>query len=150
MTHVGPVGTGSLTKLANQVIVAATVTAVAEALLLAERGGADIVRVREALLGGFADSTILRQHGQRMVEGRFAPGGTVRNQIKDTSAALDCASELHLRLPILQTVDGLFTALSEHGGAELDHSGILLELKRLNGDSGAVWQATEALSTAQP
>jgi 3-hydroxyisobutyrate dehydrogenase-like beta-hydroxyacid dehydrogenase len=148
VTHVGPVGAGSLTKLANQVIVAATVTAVAEALLLAERGGADMARVREALLGGFADSTILRQHGKRMVERRFVPGGTVGNQIKDTSTALDCAATLGLRLPILQTVDSLFGALAEHGGAALDHSAILLELRRSNGEAQAVQAAVEGLQAA--
>ena len=75
VTHIGPTGAGQLAKLANQLIVASSICAVAEALLLAERGGADPARVREALLGGFADSTVLRQHGLRMVEGNFAPGG---------------------------------------------------------------------------
>jgi 3-hydroxyisobutyrate dehydrogenase-like beta-hydroxyacid dehydrogenase len=97
MTHVGPVGSGSLAKLANQAIVATTITAVAEALLLVERGGADPARVREALLGGFADSTILRQHGRRMVEGDFVPGGPAKYQVKDTSTALACAADLGLR-----------------------------------------------------
>ncbi len=135
LTHVGPAGTGSLAKLANQAIVATTITAVAEALLLAERGGADPAQVREALLGGFADSAILRQHGRRMVEGDFVPGGPAKYQVKDTSAALACASELGLTLPVLRHVDALFRSLVEHGGADLDHSAMLLELRRINGEA---------------
>lgn len=138
LTHVGPAGAGSLTKLANQAIVAATIAAVAEALLLAERGGADPARVREALLGGFADSTVLRQHGQRMVEGNFVPGGPAKYQVKDTTAALACAADLGLTLPILHHVDALFRTLVEHGGADLDHSAVLLELRRRNGEPDAV------------
>lgn len=134
LTHVGPVGAGSLTKLANQAIVATTIAAVAEALLLAERGGADPAQVREALLGGFADSTILRQHGRRMVDGDFVPGGPAKYQVKDTTTALACAADLGLTLPILQHVDGLFGALVAHGGGDLDHSAVLLELRHLNGD----------------
>jgi len=137
LTHVGPPGAGSLAKLANQAIVATTMTAVAEALLLAERGGADPARVREALLGGFADSTILRQHGQRMVEGSFAPGGPAKYQLKDTSTALACAAYLALVLPVLQQVDSLFGGLVSHGGGDLDHSAILLELRRINGHARA-------------
>ncbi|GGE05253.1 3-hydroxyisobutyrate dehydrogenase [Aureimonas endophytica] len=135
-THVGPAGSGSLAKLCNQLIVATTIGAVSEALLLAEQGGADPARVREALLGGFADSTILRQHGLRMVTGDFAPGGPAKYQIKDTGAALDAAASLGLDLPLAATVDRLFRSLVEHGGADLDHSALILELKRANGLAG--------------
>ena len=79
--HVGPSGTGQLSKLANQTIVAVTIGAVAEAMLLVQQGGADPAAVRAALKGGFADSTILQQHGERMTEGNFEPGGLTKFQI---------------------------------------------------------------------
>lgn len=131
-THVGPVGSGQLAKLANQLIVASSICAVAEALLLAERGGADPARVREALLGGFADSAVLRQHGLRMVERDFKPGGPAKHQIKDTGTALDLARAQELRLPVAEEVDRLFRSLVEHGGGDLDHSAVIVELRRLN------------------
>ncbi|WP_062207207.1 NAD(P)-dependent oxidoreductase [Aureimonas sp. AU12] len=132
-THVGPVGAGSLTKLANQLIVATTIGAVAEALVLAESGGADPARVREALLGGFADSTVLRQHGLRMVTGDFRPGGPAKYQIKDTGAALDVARAYTLDLPLARTVDALFRSMVDKGGGDLDHSALIKEIKRANG-----------------
>ncbi|GLK85903.1 NAD(P)-dependent oxidoreductase [Ancylobacter defluvii] len=131
-THVGPAGSGQLAKLANQLIVASNICAVAEALLLAERGGADPARVREALLGGFADSTVLRQHGERMVRGDFTPGGPAKYQVKDTSTALRLARSLGLSLPIADAVDRLFQNLVDHGGADMDHSAVLVELRRAN------------------
>jgi 3-hydroxyisobutyrate dehydrogenase-like beta-hydroxyacid dehydrogenase len=133
VTHVGPAGAGQLAKLANQMIVAGTICAVAEALLLAERGGADPAQVREALLGGFADSTILRQHGLRMVTGNFAPGGPAKHQVKDTTTARRLAESLGLDLPVLGEVDALFAALVAHGGGDLDHAAALVELRRRNG-----------------
>ncbi|AOF94357.1 NAD(P)-dependent oxidoreductase [Sinorhizobium sp. RAC02] len=132
VTHVGPAGSGALTKLANQLIVASTICAVAEALTLAERGGANPARVREALLGGFADSTIFRQHGLRMVTGDFRPGGPAKYQVKDTSTALAFAHSRGLRLPVGEEVDRLYQAMVDNGGGDLDHSGIILELRRMN------------------
>jgi len=129
-THVGPAGSGQLAKLANQAIVASTIVAVAEALLFAERGGADPGQVREALLGGFADSTVLRQHGLRMVEHRFEPGGPAKYQVKDTSTALAFANTLGLELPVLGIVDRLFADMVSHGDGDLDHSGIIREIRR--------------------
>ena len=128
--RVGPTGSGQLSKLANQMMVASTITAVAEALLFAERGGADPAMVREALLGGFADSTILRLHGQRMIEGNFIPGGPAKYQPKDTSTALALARSIGLELPMLDLVDRLYRDMVEHGDGNLDHSAIILELKR--------------------
>ena len=87
---VGPTGSGQLAKLANQAIVAITIGAVAEATLLLEEGGADVGAVRDALLGGFADSTILQQHGKRMSERNFDPGGPSRLQLKDLKNILAC------------------------------------------------------------
>lgn len=132
VTHVGPAGSGALTKLANQLIVASTICAVAEALTLAERGGADPARVREALLGGFADSTVFRQHGLRMVTGDFRPGGPAKYQVKDTSTALAFAHSRGLRLPVGEEVDRLYRAMVDNGDGDLDHSGIILELRRMN------------------
>ena len=129
-THVGPAGSGQLAKLANQAIVASTIVAVAEALLFAERGGADPGQVREALLGGFADSTVLRHHGLRMVQHRFEPGGPAKYQVKDTSTALAFARTLDLELPVLGIVDRLFADMVSHGDGDLDHSGIIREIRR--------------------
>lgn len=132
VTHVGPSGSGALTKLANQLIVASTICAVAEALTLAQHGGADPARVREALLGGFADSTVFRQHGLRMVEGNFVPGGPAKYQVKDTSTALGFARSRGLKLPVSEEVDRLFQAMVDNGDGDLDHSGIIRELQRMN------------------
>lgn len=128
-THVGPPGSGQLAKCCNQAIVAVTIGAVAEALLLAAAGGADPAAVREALSGGFADSRVLREHGQRMLKRDFEPGGPVRLQSKDLKTALAAAD---VDLPLTKAVDELFDALGEHGGLELDHSALLLELERMN------------------
>lgn len=136
LTHVGPAGSGALTKLANQLIVASTICAVAEALTLAERGGADPAKVRQALLGGFADSAVFRQHGLRMVEGDFHPGGPAKYQVKDTSTALAFARARGLRLPVSEEVDRLFQAMVDHGDGDLDHSGVILELRRMNPSGG--------------
>lgn len=131
-THVGPAGSGELAKLVNQMMVANNIASVAEALLLAERGGADPAKVREALLGGFADSTILRQHALRMIAADFAPGGPARYQVKDTSTAIRFAKTVGLDLPMLNQADQLFTDMLEHGDGDLDHSGIIRELRRHN------------------
>ncbi|MEP3946437.1 NAD(P)-dependent oxidoreductase [Ascidiaceihabitans sp.] len=132
--HVGPVGSGQLAKLANQTIVAVTISAVAEAILLIEQGGADPAAVRDALKGGFADSIILQQHGARMSAGDFAPGGLSKFQRKDLDNTLAEAATLGLELPSTQAVRDRFDHFIEHmGGADLDHSGLYLELKARNG-----------------
>jgi 3-hydroxyisobutyrate dehydrogenase-like beta-hydroxyacid dehydrogenase len=132
-THIGPAGTGQLAKLVNQLIVAGTITVVAEALLLAERGGADPAKVREAIRGGFADSTILEQHAPRMIANDFRPGGPAKHQLKDTETAVALARELDLQLPVSALVDRLFADLVDHGDGELDHSAVIRELRRHNG-----------------
>lgn len=131
--HVGPNGAGALAKLVNQLLVASTIAAVSEALMLAEAGGADPGKVREALMGGFAASRILELHGARMIAGDFEPGGPAKYQVKDTRAALDVAGALGLDMPVLALADRLFADLIAHGGADLDHSALILELKRRNG-----------------
>jgi 2-hydroxy-3-oxopropionate reductase len=132
--HVGPSGTGQLSKLANQTIVAVTISAVAEAMLLIEQGGADPAAMREALKGGFADSTILQQHGRRMTDGDFEPGGLTKFQVKDLNNTLDEAAALGLELPATKAVRDRFQHFIEAmNGAEKDHSGLYLELKARNG-----------------
>jgi len=104
--HVGASGAGQLAKLANQTIVAVTIGAVAEAMLLLEKGGADPAAVRQALSGGFADSTILQQHGARMTNGDFVPGGLSKFQLKDLDNTLAEADALGLSLPSTQAITG--------------------------------------------
>ncbi|MDN7131225.1 NAD(P)-dependent oxidoreductase [Halomonas sp. MC140] len=135
--HIGPEGTGALAKLVNQLTVASTIGAISEAMLLAEAGGADPARVREALLGGFAYSRILEQHGQRMLDNNYSPGGPAKYQLKDTRAACEVAQKLGIDLPILTLTDSLFFDLIEAGGGELDHSALYLEVRRRNGFSSA-------------
>ena len=130
--HVGPAGTGELSKLVNQLIVASTIATVAEGLLLAERGGADPSKVHEALMGGFVDSPIWRQHGQRMLNNDFTPGGPAKWQLKDTRTALAQAQKLGLNLPVGTLVDSLFAAMVEAGDGELDHAGLIRQLRRNN------------------
>lgn len=131
--HVGPVGAGQLSKLANQAIVACTIGAVAEAMLLLERGGANPAAVRDALRGGFADSTILQQHGQRMTDGNFVPGGLTKFQIKDLDNTLAEAEGLGLTLPTVQAINDRFKVLrDEMAGGDMDHSALFLQLKALN------------------
>lgn len=132
--HVGPSGTGQLSKLANQTIVAVTISAVAEAMLLIEQGGADPVAMRDALKGGFADSTILQQHGARMTNGDFEPGGLTKFQVKDLNNTLEEAASLGLTLPATESVRDRFQHfIDAMEGAEKDHSGLYLELKARNG-----------------
>ena len=127
--YVGPTGCGQLSKLANQGIVAATIGAVAEAMLLLERGGANPAAVRAALRGGFADSTILQQHGERMTTGSFTPGGPSKFQLKDLNNLMDEAEQLQLTLPLVQHIHARFSHLVETMDCgDKDHSALYLEL----------------------
>ena len=131
---VGPTGSGQLAKLANQAIVAITIGAVAEATLLLEEGGADAGAVRDALLGGFADSTILQQHGKRMSERNFDPGGPSRLQLKDLQNVLAEAKALQIDLPFSLSAHDRYSRLVKSlAGSELDHSALFLELLDING-----------------
>jgi 2-hydroxy-3-oxopropionate reductase len=132
--RVGPDGSGQLSKLANQTIVAVTIGVVAEAMLLAEKGGADPAAIRDALKGGFADSVILQQHGERMTTNNFEPGGLSRMQLKDINNALEEAGQHELILPLTKQVKTRYTTLIEEmDGADTDHSALYLELLRQNG-----------------
>lgn len=132
-THVGPTGSGQLAKLANQMIVGITIGAVAEALLLCEKGGADMGKVKEAITGGFADSRILQVHGQRMVERDFTPKGRMAVQLKDLRNALSTANEIGFDAPITGLFEQLYAQGVEHGLADLDHAGLFVELASRNG-----------------
>lgn len=132
--RVGPDGAGQLAKLANQAIVGVTIGVVAEAMLLAQKGGADPAAVREALKGGFADSVILQQHGERMTTGNFVPGGASRIQLKDIDNALEEAGSVGLDLPLTRQMQVRYRQFVEAmDGGDKDHSGIYLELKARNG-----------------
>jgi 3-hydroxyisobutyrate dehydrogenase-like beta-hydroxyacid dehydrogenase len=125
ITHVGGVGAGQVAKAANQVIVALTIAAVAEAFTLAEAAGVDPARLREALKGGFADSRILDVHGRRMVEGDFAPGAKARLQLKDLVQADALAGSLGAALPTLGLVRSLYQTMVDRGMGDLDHAGLI-------------------------
>jgi len=132
VTHVGPSGAGQICKLANQQIVAVTIGAVAEAMILAEAGGASRAAFRDAIRGGFAESRILELHGQRMVGRDFVPGGASANQLKDLDAVMAMAESLSLTLPLTRQVRQEFADFVAEGGADKDHSGLLLHLEKLN------------------
>lgn len=137
VTHVGPSGAGQICKLANQQIVAITIGAVAEAMMLVEAGGASREKFREAIRGGFAESRILELHGQRMVERRFEPGGPSRLQLKDLNAVAAMADTLSLDLPLTSEVRKAFNDFVAGGNGELDHSALLLHLEQINDRRGA-------------
>ena len=132
-THVGPTGAGELAKLANQMIVGITIGAVAEALLLCAKGGADMAKVREAITGGFADSRILQLHGERMVQRDFAPRAKISVQLKDMRNALATAEEIGFDAPITALFERLYGEAAGHGLTDLDHSGLFVELASRNG-----------------
>ena len=142
-THVGPTGCGQLSKLANQVIVAITIGAVSEAFILAGAGGADRSKVRDALQGGFASSRILSEHGLRMVNRDFEPGGPAKFQVKDLVNALRAAERLGLDLPITKLLHRLFEDMVQSGGAELDHAGLLGHLETITSFSAQVEEDTD-------
>ena len=134
-THVGPHGAGQLAKLANQMIVGITIGAVAEALLLCQKGGADPAKVRQAIGGGFAQSRILELHGERMVTRDFAPRARMTVQLKDLRNALDTAQAMGFEAPVTAALERLYADGIAHGDSELDHAGLFVELARRNGMS---------------
>ncbi len=130
-TLVGSAGAGQVAKLCNQLIVGATLNIVAEALLLAQGAGADPAAVRQALCGGFADSTILTVHGQRMLERDFRPGGQIKSQVKDLENVLLAAAAAGLHLPLTELVSAHYRTLLA-SAPHADHSAILLALEYAN------------------
>ena len=131
ITLVGGNGDGQTTKVANQIIVALTIEAVGEALLFASKAGADPARVRQALMGGFANSRILEVHGERMVKRNFEPGFRIELHQKDLNLALQGARALGISLPNTATCQELFNAAAAAGGKAWDHSGMVRLLEKL-------------------
>lgn len=129
ITLVGGNGDGQITKVANQIIVALNIEAVAEALLLAAKAGADPAKVREALMGGFASSRVLEVHGERMIKRTFNPGFRIALHQKDLNLALSTARQLGVSLPSTATAQDLFNACAAHDGAGWDHSGMVRALE---------------------
>lgn len=132
-THVGPTGAGQLAKLANQMIVGITIGAVAEALLMCEKGGANMAKVKEAITGGFADSRILQVHGQRMIDRDFSSRARMTVQLKDLRNAMSTANEIGFDAPITALFEQLYAQGVDHGLANLDHAGLFVELASRNG-----------------
>lgn len=128
---VGGNGDGQTAKVANQIIVALNIEAVAEALLFASKAGADPAKVRQALMGGFAGSKILEVHGERMVKRTFDPGFRIELHQKDLNLALNSARALGVSLPNTATAQELFNACSAHGGKAWDHSAMVRALEKL-------------------
>lgn len=131
ITRIGGNGDGQTCKVANQIVVGLTIEAISEALLFASKAGADPAKVREALLGGFAQSRILDLHGKRMIERTFAPGFRIRHQQKDLNLALQGARSLGLSLPNTATTQELYNVLAAEGNSNLDHSALVLALEKM-------------------
>jgi len=131
ITLVGESGAGQTCKVANQIVVALTIEAVAEALLFSSKAGVDPARVREALMGGFAASKILEVHGERMIKRTFEPGFRIALHQKDLNLALSGARALGISLPNTATAQELFNACAAHAWSDLDHSALLKALEAL-------------------
>ena len=131
-TLVGPIGSGQVSKLANQIIVGVTIGAVAEAITLCEKAGVDGNKFIKALSGGFADSKILQNHGKRMIDKDFSPKGKVSTHLKDMNNILECAGDFNTKLPISNLIQEMFKALVENGNDNDDHSALYKEIERLN------------------
>ena len=131
-TLVGPSGSGQVSKLANQIIVGLTIGAVAEAITLCEKAGADPNKMIEALSGGWADSKVLKTHGKRMIDKDFSPKGKTSVHLKDMTNIIECANNYNLHLPISKLVKDMYKTLVENGYGETDHSSLYKEIERLN------------------
>jgi 2-hydroxy-3-oxopropionate reductase len=131
IVHIGAAGAGQVTKACNQIVVALTIQAVAEALTLAKKSGVDVAKVREALLGGFAQSRILDLHGKRIIENNFKPGFRIRLHRKDMNIILQTGRALSVPLPCSAVVASQMDALLAQGNGELDHSALALLLGQL-------------------
>jgi 2-hydroxy-3-oxopropionate reductase len=132
ITHVGSEpGAGQICKVANQIIVALNIQAVSEALVFASKAGADPAKVRQALMGGFASSRILEVHAERMLNGTFNPGFKIKLHQKDLDLALSSARALSLSLPNTAIAQQMLSSCIAHGGAELDHSALVLAIEGL-------------------
>lgn len=133
IVHVGETGAGQVTKAANQMVVGTTIAIVSEALVLAAKAGVDPAKVRQALLGGFAQSKILEAHGQKMLDRNFKPGFRIRLHEKDMKIALAAGSEYGVPLMVTGVVGQMMTAMKGMGEGDLDHSGLVKVVEELAG-----------------
>ncbi len=131
-TLVGPIGSGQVSKLANQIIVGLAIGAVAEAVTLCEKAGADPNKMIKALSGGWADSKVLQTHGKRMIDKDFTPKGKTSGQLKDMNNILECANNYNTHLPISNLVKEMYKSLVDNGHGETDHSSLYKEIERIN------------------
>ena len=131
-TLVGPVGSGQVSKLANQIIVGLTIGAVAEAITLCEKAGANPNKMIKALSGGWADSKILQTHGKRMIDKDFTPKGRTSVHLKDMNNILECANSHNTHLPISNLVKEMYKTLVNNGQGETDHSSLYKEVERIS------------------
>ena len=131
-TLVGPIGSGQVSKLANQIIVGVTIGAVAEAITLCEKAGVDANRFIKALSGGFADGKILQNHGKRMIDKDFSPKGKVSTHLKDMNNILECAGDFKTILPISNLIQEMFKSLVDQGNDNDDHSALYKEIENIN------------------
>jgi len=131
VTYVGNTGSGQIAKLANQAIVGITIGAVSEALILAEAAGANPKAVREAIKTGFAGSPILENHGKRILENNFEPGGKCSTQLKDMNNIIETAKTHNVHLPLSEKIEKLYGLIVKEGKSNLDHSALYLLIKKL-------------------
>jgi 2-hydroxy-3-oxopropionate reductase len=131
-TLVGPLSSGQVSKLANQIIVSLTIGAVAEAVTLCENAGADPTKMIRALTGGWADSKILQTHGHRMINKDFTPKGKTSVHLKDMNNILGCAKNSKIHLPISTLVKDMYNNLVKNGHGDKDHSSLYKEIERIN------------------
>ena len=131
-TLVGPIGSGQVSKLANQIIVGVTIGAVAEAITLCEKAGVDANKFITALSGGFADGKILQNHGKRMIDKDFSPKGKVSTHLKDMNNILECAGDFKTKLPISNLIQEMFKSLVDQGNDNDDHSALYKEIENIN------------------
>ncbi len=131
-TLVGPLSSGQVSKLANQIIVGLTIGAVAEAVTLCEKAGANPNKMIKALSGGWADSKILQTHGKRMIDKDFTPKGRTSVHLKDMNNILECANSYNTHLPISNLIKEMYKSLVKNGHGETDHSSIYKEIERIN------------------
>jgi 2-hydroxy-3-oxopropionate reductase len=132
ITHIGGAGSGQVAKACNQVVVAMTIQAVGEALVFARKNGADPARIREAMMGGFAQSRVLELHGRRMIEHNFVPGGKVRLHQKDLDIVLEAAKDAGVYMPGTALVSQIWNSLAAMGGLDWDHSAIVRSIELLS------------------
>ncbi len=131
IVHVGDAGTGQVTKAASQMVVGTTIAIVGEALVLAQKAGVDPAKVRQALLGGFAQSKILEIYGQKMLDRNFKPGFRIRLHEKDTKIALATGSEYGVPLMVTSVVGQMMTAMKAMGHGDLDHAALVRFVEQL-------------------